>query len=207
MFQLLPFLAFTALVAFISWRATRKDDTETSTGYFLAGRSLSWFVVGGSLLLTNLSTEQLVGLNGGAFQNGMLVMAWEVWSSLSIVAMAIVFLPRYLKSGITTIPQFLELRYGKGVRTFTSVMFLAAIVVVVLPFVLYSGSIFMIEVFDVPSLTGWQGKDGKMNNLVLVASMLAAVGGCYAILGGLKAVAVSDTINGIGLVIGGLMVP
>ena len=207
MYTLLTFVAFTAFVAFISWRVTRKDNTETSTGYFLAGRSLSWFVVGGSLLLTNLSTEQLVGLNGNAFQHGMLVMAWEVWSSLSIVAMAIIFLPRYLKSGITTIPQFLDLRYGRGVRTFTSVMFLAAIIVVVLPFVLYSGSIFMIEVFNVPELTGWQGEDGKMNNLILVASLLAAIGGCYAILGGLKAVAVSDTINGVGLVIGGLMVP
>jgi SSS family solute:Na+ symporter len=206
-YTLLTFVAFTAFVAFISWRVTRKDNTETSTGYFLAGRSLSWFVVGGSLLLTNLSTEQLVGLNGNAFQHGMLVMAWEVWSSLSIVAMAIIFLPRYLKSGITTIPQFLDLRYGRGVRTFTSVMFLAAIIVVVLPFVLYSGSIFMIEVFNVPELTGWQGEDGKMNNLILVASLLAAIGGCYAILGGLKAVAVSDTINGVGLVIGGLMVP
>ena len=203
----LTFVFFTTLVAVIAWWKTKDDDQTSTDGYFLAGRSLSWFVVGGSLLLTNLSTEQLVGLNGGAFQNGMLVMAWEVWSSLSIVAMAIVFLPRYLKSGITTIPQFLELRYGRSVRTFTSVMFLAAIIVVVLPFVLYSGSIFMIEVFDVPSLTGWAGDAGKMKNLILVASLLAGIGGCYAILGGLKAVAVSDTINGIGLVIGGLMVP
>lgn len=203
----LTFVFFTALVAVIAWWKTKDDDQTSTDGYFLAGRSLSWFVVGGSLLLTNLSTEQLVGLNGGAFQHGMLVMAWEVWSSLSIVAMAIVFLPRYLKSGITTIPQFLELRYGRSVRTFTSVMFLAAIIVVVLPFVLYSGSIFMIEVFDVPSLTGWEGDAGKMKNLILVASLLAGIGGCYAILGGLKAVAVSDTINGIGLVIGGLMVP
>ncbi|MDB4614274.1 solute:sodium symporter family transporter [bacterium] len=203
----LTFVFFTTLVAIVSWLKTKNDDQSSTEGYFLAGRSLSWFVVGGSLLLTNLSTEQLVGLNGGAFQNGMLVMAWEVWSSLSIVAMAIVFLPRYLKSGITTVPQFLELRYGQTVRTFTSVMFLAAIIVVVLPFVLYSGSIFMIDVFGVSKLTGWEGDAGKTKNLLLVASMLAGIGGCYAILGGLKAVAVSDTINGIGLVIGGLMVP
>jgi SSS family solute:Na+ symporter len=88
-FTLISFLAFTALVAFVSWRATRSDDHETSTGYFLAGRSLSWIVIAGSLLLTNLSTEQLVGLNGGGLQHGMQVMAWEVWSSIAIVLMAL----------------------------------------------------------------------------------------------------------------------
>ncbi len=200
----LSFLFFTALVAVVAWWRTHNDDQETSTGYFLAGRSLSWFVVGGSLLLTNLSTEQLVGLNGGAYQNGMIVMAWEVWSSLAIVAMAVVFLPRYLKSGITTIPQFLHLRYGETTRTLTSLIFLASIVLNVLPFVLYSGSIFMMEVFGVKQLTGWQS---EYANLTLVSTLLAIVGGCYAVFGGLKAVAVSDTVNGIGLVIGGLMIP
>lgn len=200
----LSFLGFTALVAVVAWWRTHNDDQETSTGYFLAGRSLSWFVVGGSLLLTNLSTEQLVGLNGGAYQHGMIVMAWEVWSSLAIVAMAVIFLPRYLKSGITTIPEYLELRYSKMTRTLTSVIFLASIVLNVLPFVLMSGAEFMIDVFGVPSLIG---TDTKWINLLVVSSLLAAVGGCYAVFGGLKAVAVSDTVNGIGLVIGGLMIP
>ena len=76
--QFIAFIIFTGSVGFFSWRATRRDDKNTSAGYFLAGRSLPWIVVGGSLLLTNLSTEQLVGLNGGAFSNGMQVMAWEV---------------------------------------------------------------------------------------------------------------------------------
>ena len=71
----ISFLFFTGLVAVVAWWRTHNDDQETSTGYFLAGRSLSWFVVAGSLLLTNLSTEQLVGLNGGAYRNGMIVMA------------------------------------------------------------------------------------------------------------------------------------
>lgn len=197
------FVAFTAIVAIVAWWRTHNDDQETSTGYFLAGRSLSWFVVGGSLLLTNLSTEQLVGLNGGAYQHGMIVMAWEVWSSLAIVAMAVIFLPRYLKSGITTIPEYLELRYGGTTRTLTSFIFLIAIVLNVLPFVLYSGAIFMIDVFGVAEITGF---DSRMN-LLLITTSLALVGGCYAIFGGLKAVAVSDTVNGIGLVIGGLMIP
>ena len=88
MVQFITFLLFTGLVGFISWRWTHRDDHASATGYFLAGRSLPWIVVAGSLLLTNLSTEQLVGLNGGAFTNGMQVMAWEVWSSIAIVLMA-----------------------------------------------------------------------------------------------------------------------
>ena len=95
------FLLFTALVAVVAWWKTHDDRQDTATGYFLAGRSLAWPVIGGSLLLTNLSTEQLVGINGGGYQHGMLLMTWEVWSSLSLVAMALFFLPRYLQSGIT----------------------------------------------------------------------------------------------------------
>lgn len=200
----ISFIFFTALVAVVAWWRTHNDDQETSTGYFLAGRSLSWFVIAGSLLLTNLSTEQLVGLNGGAYRNGMIVMAWEVWSSLSIVLMAVVFLPRYLKSGITTIPEFLELRYSPQTRTFTSIIFLASIVLNVLPFVLLTGAEFMISVFEVPEILG---TENKTINLAVVCSLLAIVGGCYAVFGGLKAVAVSDTVNGIGLVIGGLLIP
>ncbi|MEZ6063412.1 MAG: solute:sodium symporter family transporter [Planctomycetaceae bacterium] len=200
----LSFVFFTALVAVVAWWKTHNDDQETSAGYFLAGRSLSWIVVGGSLLLTNLSTEQLVGLNGGAYKNGMIVMAWEVWSALAIVAMAVIFLPRYLKSGITTIPQYLELRFSSTTRQLTSIIFLASIVLNVLPFVLMSGAKFMITVFDVPSLTGTDNVDF---NMALVSTLLAVVGGCYAIFGGLKAVAVSDTVNGIGLIVGGLLIP
>lgn len=200
----LTFLFFTALVAVVAWWRTHNDDQSTSTGYFLAGRSLPWIVVGGSLLLTNLSTEQLVGINGGAYQHGMVLMAWEVWSSLSIVAMAVFFLPRYLKSGITTIPEYLELRFDKTTRTLTSIISLLLIVVNVLPFVLLSGAEFMIRVFHVPELTG---TSDVMTNLLLVSITLALIGGAYAIFGGLKAVAVSDTVNGIGLLIGGLLIP
>ena len=135
MLTLVSFLSFTILVAVVSWWKTHDDRQDTSDGYFLAGRSLVWPVIGGSLLLTNLSTEQLVGINGGGYQHGMLLMTWEVWSSLSIVAMAVFFLPRYLKSGITTIPEFLEIRFNRSVRLLTSVISVFLIVLIVLPFV------------------------------------------------------------------------
>ena len=201
--QSIAFLIFTGLVGFFSWRATRKDNQNTSTGYFLAGRSLPWIVVGCSLLLTNLSTEQLVGLNGGAFANGMQVMAWEVWSSIAIVLMALVFLPRYLKGGVATVSAFLERRYSKTVGTAVSVLLLLSIVTNLLPFVLYSGAIFMRKVFNISAI--FDGNEYLALWVTVIA--LGVVGSVYAVFGGLKAVAFSDTFNGIGLLIGGLLIP
>ena len=202
-FTLISFLAFTAIVAIVSWRATRSDDHESSTGYFLAGRSLSWIVIAGSLLLTNLSTEQLVGLNGGGLQHGMQVMAWEVWSSIAIVLMALVFLPRYLRGGVATVSEFLARRYDRGVGTLVSVLLLLSLLTNLLPFVLYSGALFMLEVFKVAGLFG----GNETTALWATVIALGVVGSIYAIFGGLKAVAVSDTLNGIGLLIGGLLIP
>ncbi len=204
------FLLITALVGVLSWRATRRDDHQSATGYFLAGRSLTWIVVAGSLLLTNLSTEQLVGLNGGGYQHGMMVMAWEIWAALAMVLMALVFLPRYLRGGVTTVPQFFENRYGKSVRLVTSLLFLLALLTNLLPFVLYSGAVAMNGLFGVEEMLqgverfGWSPRQTAI--WVLVIS-LGVVGSLYAILGGLKAVAVSDTINGAALLVGGLMIP
>ena len=95
MLTLVTFAFFTALVGFITWILTRGDDHSSSTGYFLAGRTLTGGFIAGSLLLTNLSTEQLVGLNGAAFKDGIAVMAWEVVAGLSLVFLALFFLPRY----------------------------------------------------------------------------------------------------------------
>ncbi|MCA9009254.1 MAG: solute:sodium symporter family transporter [Planctomycetaceae bacterium] len=203
MLTLISFLLFTIFVAVISWWKTHDDRQDTADGYFLAGRSLVWPVIGGSLLLTNLSTEQLVGINGGGYQHGMLLMTWEVWSSLSIVAMAIIFLPKYLKSGITTIPEFLEIRFDHRVRLLTSLISVILIVLILLPFILFSGAEFMIPVFGVEQYIG----DNPSVNMLVVGSLLALIGGGYAVFGGLKAVAVSDTVNGIGLAVGGLLIP
>ena len=203
MLTLVSFLLFTILGAVVSWWKTHDDRQDTADGYFLAGRSLTWPVIGGSLLLTNISTEQLVGINGGAYQYGMLLMTWEVWSSLSIVAMAVLFLPRYLKSGITTIPEFLEIRFDRTVRLLTSLISVMLIVLILLPFILFSGAEFMIPVFRVHEFLG----DNSTGNMLVVCGLLALIGGCYAVLGGLKAVAVSDTVHGVGLALGGLMIP
>ncbi|MEZ4886252.1 MAG: solute:sodium symporter family transporter [Chitinophagales bacterium] len=200
---ILSFLGFTILVAVISYMATRGTDENSSEGYFLGGRSLTAGVIAGSLLLTNLSTEQIVGLNGQAYSEGILVMAWETLAAIAMVVTAVFLLPRYLKGGITTVPQFLEERYDKTTKTITSALFLSGYVVVLLPIVLYSGSLAFSTMFDIPEALGIS----LDASIWLCVWGIGIIGSIYAIFGGLKAVAVSDTVNAVGLLIGGLMIP
>jgi SSS family solute:Na+ symporter len=203
MMQILAFVGFTALVAVISYWYTRKTDESSSDGYFLAGRSLGAVVIAGSLLLTNLSTEQIVGLNGAAFREGILVMAWETLAAIAMVITAIFLLPRYLKGGLTTVPEFLEKRYDVPTRSITSALFLSGYAIVLLPIVLYSGALALSTMFSIPELFNVS----ESTALWITVWGIGIVGSVYAIFGGLKAVAVSDTINAVGLIIGGMLVP
>ena len=201
--QIITFIGFTALVAIISYIKTKNTDEKSSDGYFLGGRSLTGVVIAGSLLLTNLSTEQIVGLNGAAFKEGILVMAWETLAAIAMVVTAVFLLPRYLKGGITTVPQFLEKRYDKMTKTITSGLFLTGYAVILLPIVLYSGALAINSMFNVPEMLDVS----KNTALWITVWGIGIVGSIYAIFGGLKAVAVSDLINAIGLLVGGLMIP
>ena len=200
---LISFACFTGFVGLLTWFLTRKDDHSSSNGYFLAGRSLTFPLIAGSLLLTNLSTEQMVGLNGAAFTDGFCVMAWEVVAVLALVLMALFFLPRFLKSGIATVPQFLEIRFDHGTRTITNLIFLSAYALILLPIVLYTGATGLMGMLDVPSLTGIES---ETVNLWLMVWLVGIIGSIYALFGGLRTVAISDTINGIGLLVGGFLI-
>lgn len=200
---LASFVFFTGLVAFITWRLTRRDDHATSNGYFLAGRSLTFPLIAGSLLMTNLSTEQMVGLNGAAFSDGLSVMAWEVIAVIALVALALFFLPRFLKSGIATLPQLLSIRFDAGTQLITNVIFLIAYAVILLPIILYSGAMGLQGMLDLSGLTGI-GSDTAL--LWLTVWVVGLIGSVYALFGGLRTVAVSDTLNGVGLLIGGFVI-
>lgn len=201
--QILTFIGFTVLVAVISYLKTRKTDEGSSDGYFLGGRSLTAGVIAGSLLLTNLSTEQIVGLNGSAYQSGLSVMVWETLAAVAMVVTAIFLLPRYLKGGLTTVPGFLAERFDVTTKTLTSILFLSGYVVVLLPVILYSGSLAISGMFDVPELLGVTHTE----SIWICVWGIGIIGSIYAVFGGLKAVAVSDSINAIGLLIGGLLIP
>ena len=199
---ILSFLFFTALVAGLTWWVTRGSDVDSDEGFFLAGRSLTGVFIAGSLLLTNLSTEQLVGLNGDSFRDGLSVMCWEVIAGISLVILALVFLPRYLKSGIATIPQFLETRYGGGMRSLTAAIFIVAYMLILLPFVLFLGANGLNGMLGLHVRAGL----GELATIWILLGLIAGLGGAYAIFGGLRAIAVSDTFNGAGLLVGGLMI-
>ncbi len=200
---LFSFLAFTLLVAGISYWATRGTDENSSDGYFLGGRSLTAGVIAGSLLLTNLSTEQIVGLNGSAYESGLSVMAWETLAAMAMVVTALFLLPRYLKGGLTTVPGFLASRFDVMTKTLTSGLFLTGYVVVLLPVILYSGSLAISGMFEIPELLGVS----ETAALWICVWGIGIIGSIYAVFGGLKAVAVSDSINAIGLLIGGILIP
>ncbi|MEO1035519.1 MAG: solute:sodium symporter family transporter [Pseudomonadota bacterium] len=193
---------FMAIVAWVSYLKTR-GEVNTRDGYFLAGRGLTGVFIAGSMLLTNLSAEQLIGLNGSAYGANLSSMAWEVTAAFATICMALIFLPRYLAGAFTTLPQFLHDRFDDDVRRLTVVLFMLGYGLVTIPSVLYSGSIAVLRLFDVPGLLNVDYSTG----LVITIVAVGCIGAVYAIFGGLKAVAVSDTLNGVGLLIIGVLVP
>lgn len=201
--SIISFLGFTILVGFVAWYATRKTDESTADGYYLGGRSLGAITIAGSLLLTNLSAEQIVGLNGQSFAEGVLVMAWETLAAIAMIFTAIYLLPKYMRSGITTIPEFIQDRFDGQTKAILSILFLIAFGVVLLPTILYSGSLAFSTMFNLPETLDIS--QGAVIQLCVWA--IGIIGIIYAIFGGLRAVAISDLVNAIGLLIGGLLIP
>ena len=200
---LLTFFLFLTIVALYSYKKTKGISESGVEGFFLAGRGLSGYFIAGSLLLSNLSAEQLVGLNGNAYKFDISGMAWESTAAIATIAMAIFFLPRYLRRGITTMPQFLEERFDVNTRRMVSIMLLIGYAIMANPCSLYLGSITMDSMFSFhDSLNisySW--------SIAILSLAMGVVGGLYATAGGLKAVAVSDTISGVILLVAALLIP
>ena len=187
--QVAVFLVLMLALAGLTWRkvaaARAASHASADKEIFLAGGGLSWFFVAGAITLTNLSTDQLVGMNGAQM---LLVAWWELAGFVGLLMLAFVFVPIYYRNNCTTVTELLEKRYdGASIRTVISGLFLLGNILIYLPAVIYSGSLFTQTVFgtDLP--------------LMAIASVFAVVGAAYAILGGLRAVAVLDTYSGIGI--------
>lgn len=203
MLTLVTFVGFTLMVAFLSWYKLRKESIGTRDGYFLGGRSLTGFVIAGSMIMTNISTEHLIGMNGSAYKNGMIIIGWEVTSAIALVIAALYFLPTYLRMGLTTIPEYLQNRYDALTKTIVALLLMVSFVVTLLPIVLYTGAINLESIFNVSEVLNVSRGEGIWITVVTIG----VIGSVYAIVGGLKAVAYSDSINALGLVAGGLLVP
>ncbi|AUI66625.1 MULTISPECIES: solute:sodium symporter family transporter [Glaesserella] len=200
---IVSFLVVTAAVGWISWYKTKDDDLSTSKGYFLAGRGLSGVVIGCSMVLTSLSTEQLIGINANSYAGNFSIMAWTVQSVIPLCFLALYLLPKYIRNGYTTIPEFFEARFDRQTRLIMSTLFLFFYLFIAIPTALYTGAIAFNKIFNLEVVFGISY--GEAITYTVIAT--GVVGAIYAIFGGLKAVAVSDTWNAVILVIGALLVP
>lgn len=202
--QLLVFVLITALIGFLTWLQCRKavaGDRSSGHDYFLANGGLSWYFIAGSITLTNLSTDQLVSMNGSQM---LLIAWWELAAVVGLFILAFVFLPIYYRNNCTTTTELLQRKYNdKHIRALISVLFLLGNLFIFLPAVLYGGSLFLKSMtgMDASSILGdrlFVGTFLEVDSTIFVMSIVfAAVGAAYAILGGLRAVAVSDTYSGV----------
>ena len=168
---LIGFIVVTSIVGYLAGKGEQADTTE----YFLAGRKLPWYVVGGSYLMANISTEQLVGMVGGAYIFGITMALWEWLNAFTFLFLIFLFIPFLISSKIVTIPQFLERRYSRSVRQIFAVFTVIANIVIFMAAVLYSGGLAL------SAFTGWD-----LMFCIIATGILA---GIWAIYGGLSSVA------------------
>lgn len=182
-----------ALLAIALWVSREpKGATKDTEDYFLAGRALPWWAIGASLIASNISAEQIIGQSGQGFAVGMAIAAYEWQAALVLIIVAKWFLPIFLKRGIYTMPQFLDQRYGHGVKSLMSVYWIILYTAVNLTTVLWLGGLAM------NSLTGWP--------VLVCMAALGAFAALYSLYGGLKAVALTDIIQVVILIVGGLAI-
>ncbi len=186
----LYFLLIFGVAWWVSGR--RKETHESSAGYFLAGRNVGWFVVGTALFASNIGSEHLVGLAGTGYDSGVAVGQFEVLASLILLILGWLFVPFYLRSGVYTMPEFLERRYSAGARWYLAVVSIVGYVLTKISVTLYAGGI----VYEVLLGGGfWTGA------LVIVLAT-----GVYTVLGGLRAVLYTETMQTVMLIGGSVLV-
>lgn len=188
-FDVFAFVAYFIVVAVVVIAVSRRE--REAKDYFLAGRNLRWWLIGISLIASNISTEHFVGMAGAGVEFGLAIASYEWMAAITLVIVARWFLPKYLEHGVTTMPEYLERRFDLRARSWLAVYMLLAYVGVALATVLYSGGLALQIIFDMPL---WWG-----------IVILAAFGGGYTVYGGLKAVVWSDLIQGTMLLAGGAL--
>jgi SSS family solute:Na+ symporter len=195
-FSIIDYIVFTGycliIVGLGLFISTRKKRGETnSNDYFLAGRALPWWAIGASLIASNISAEQFIGMSGSGYAIGLAIASYEWMAALTLLIVAVFFLPIFLKKKIFTMPQFLEARFDKRVKTVMALFWLIVFVFVNLTSILYLGALAMEKVMGVRMIYG-----------ILGLAIFAAI---YSIYGGLKAVAWTDVVQVIFLIGGGLL--
>jgi SSS family solute:Na+ symporter len=188
-FDWIAFALFTLAVVACSLYAARRE--KGAEDYFLAGRGLRWWLIGFSLLATNISTEHFVGMAGESFRIGLAMASWEWLASVTMVFVAAFFLPRYLRVGVYTTAEFLEQRYHPALRVLLACWSVLSMVGLTMAVVLYSGALALETIFGIGLVKGiW---------------MIGILAGLYTVYGGLKAVVWSDLLQAVALLLGGAL--
>ncbi len=199
------FVVLVAAVIGIGLWKSKGEKTHGEHGaqdYFLAGRGLTWWLVGFSLIAANISTEQFVGMSGEAANwLGMAIASYEWMAAVTLVIVAFVFLPTFLRSGIYTIPEFLEYRYNTFARTIMAIATLVILVGVPTASVIYSGAKVITGVFQGMTLAGLD-----LGNITIGCWIIGSLAAVYVFAGGLKACAWADLLQGSALIIGGIII-
>jgi SSS family solute:Na+ symporter len=190
--DLLIFIGYCCIILFMGYFVSKEKEghIKDSNDYFLASKALPWWAVGASLIASNISAEQFIGMSGSGFALGLAISTYEWMAAATLIVVAIFFLPIYLKEGISTMPQFLLKRYDTRVRTVMAVFWLLVYVFVNLTSVLYLGALSLDTILGIPMTYG-----------IIGLAMFAML---YSIYGGLKAVAWTDVVQVVFLVAGGL---
>jgi SSS family solute:Na+ symporter len=179
------------VAVFVVGIAVSRKDRQWDD-YFLAGRQLTWWVIGGSLIAANISTHHFIGMSGQGYTIGLAIASYEWIAAIALILYGKFFLPYYLKTRITTMPEFLENRFNQQVRLVFAIISLIGYVFIELAVVLYTGSLAIQSLFGLPLVWG--------------LAILCLVGGGYTIYGGLKSVVYTDIIQVTLLIVGGLVV-
>jgi len=195
-FQTLDYIIFAAyclLIVFVGIWVSRgkKGEDKNASDYFLASKSLPWWAIGASLIASNISAEQFIGMTGSGFEIGLAIASYEWMAAVTLLVVAKFFLPIFLKKGIYTMPQYLEDRFDSRVRTSLAIFWLLVYVFVNLTSVLYLGSLALKTIMGIDL---WYG-----------VIFLAVFSAAYSLYGGLKAVALTDVVQVFFLVMGGLI--
>jgi SSS family solute:Na+ symporter len=185
-------LYFVIVFGVAAWAYMQERGDETAAGYFLGGRNVGWFVVGASLFVSNIGSEHLVGLSGTGADSGVAVGQFEIIASLALLALGWVFVPFYARSGVFTMPEFLERRYSPGARRYLTYVSIIAYVLTKISVTLFAGGI----VFEtLMGINFWTG-----------ALITVGFTGIYTVFGGLRAVVYTDMMQMLVLVAGAVTV-
>ena len=195
---ILSFLAFVCCAGLLAVYKSRRVSTRTSVAFFLGNRSLGFWMIGSSLFLTNMSANQFIGENEFVYTTNMSVMAWGMSSIFAMLVVAEFLMPVYLRIGAVTTPDFLELRFDRSTKMMVSVIFLLSYMINLVPSCLYGCAVAINGIFHIDQQFGIS----YFTSIRLLIGFIGLIGALYTVLGGLKVIVISDTIQGVGMLAG-----